>query len=106
MWAGGNSEIIRLLLHAGADVNATNQWAVSPLAMAAQTGKVRAVKLLLAAGAKVDVEPYGCSLLTFVLSGEGRNHPKIFQMLKEVGATTYHGNTHLSVFPAGFGPVG
>jgi ankyrin repeat protein len=57
----GNTELIRLFLDAGADVNrkGSPKGMDSPLALAAMSGARAAVKLLLARGAKVaaaDVE--------------------------------------------------
>jgi ankyrin repeat protein len=106
LWVHGNTTFIRILLDAGADVNPTVIHDLSPLACAAQEGHPKAVALLLRAGAKVDVQPYGCSLLTYVMTGRGRDHPKIFDMLRAAGATEFHGNLHLKSYPAGFGPVG
>src|SRR5438874_5520777 len=75
MCVHGNTASISALLEAGANPNAVNLFGVSPLACAAQEGHVKAVGLLLRSGAGVDVEPYGCSLLTYVMTGPGRNHP-------------------------------
>jgi ankyrin repeat protein len=104
-WVNGNTAMIRLLLAAGADVNVVNQFDESPLARAASQGHTKAVTMLLRAGARTDVKPYGCSLLTWAMAGSGRNHPKMLQMLREAGATVLHGNTHLSSYPPGIGPV-
>jgi ankyrin repeat protein len=105
LWVHGNTAFIRTLLDAGANVNPVVIHGLSPLACAAQEGHPNAVRLLLRAGASVNVEPYGCSLLTYVMTGPGRNHPKIFEMLRAAGATEFHGNLHRQPYPAGFGPV-
>ena len=105
LWVRGNTTMIRMLIAAGADVNPKVIWGLSPLACAAQEGRTKAVALLLSEGARVDVTPYGCSLLTYVMTGEGRNHPRILQMLRDAGAVAMHGNTHLETYPPGFGPV-
>lgn len=106
LWVRGNMTFIDLLLEAGADVNPAVIFDMSPLAVAGNEGRVRAVRKLLFAGARVDVQPYGCSLLTYVATGEGRNHPTVFNLLNDAGATVFHGNTHLKEYPPGFGRVG
>jgi hypothetical protein len=87
MWARGNTACISILLEAGADVNAVNQVGETALACEAQKGHVAAVILLLGAGARVNVRPHGGSLLAYVMTGEGRNHPRIFELLRNAGAT-------------------
>jgi hypothetical protein len=96
---------IRILLEAGADVNPVVIYDVSPLACAVLGGWTKAVALLLRAGARVDVKPFGCSLLTYTMTG-WRQHPKIFDMLQAAGAKEFHGNLHLQPYPPGMGPVG
>jgi ankyrin repeat protein len=49
--AEGGFEIARLLIEAGADVNAVQQAGFTPLHAAAMTGKIELAKLLLARGA-------------------------------------------------------
>jgi uncharacterized protein len=87
MCARGNTACMSILLEAGADVNAAGRSGTTALACAAQEGHVAAVILLLRAGAQVDVRPYGGSLLGYVMSGEGRNHPRLLQILRDAGAT-------------------
>jgi ankyrin repeat protein len=94
-WVKGNTEFIRLLLDAGATPNPVVSRDMTPLAMAAQAGKTKAVKMLLAAGARVDIEPAGCSLFTWIKTGT-RDHPEILKMLADAGASTeLRGNLHL-----------
>jgi uncharacterized protein len=94
-WVRGNTSFIRLLLEAGANPNPTVPGDMTPLAMAAQAGKTKAVKILLAAGARVDIEPAGCSLFTWIKTGGG-DHPEILKMLADAGASTeLRGNIHL-----------
>lgn len=92
MCTRGNTASMSVLLEAGASVNVVNQFGESPLACAAHEGHLEAVKLLLKYGASVDVEPHGCSLLTYVMTGSGRDHPKIIKMLQAAGATEFRGN--------------
>jgi ankyrin repeat protein len=87
MWARGNTVCIAILLGAGADVNAVNQFGTTALACEAQKGHAAAVILLLRAGARVDVRPFGGSLLAYVMTGEGRNHPRLLEVLRNAGAT-------------------
>ena len=55
-WAAANPAKVRLLLDAGADVNAASQIGRTPLIVAASAnGSAEAVQLLLAKGAKVNV---------------------------------------------------
>jgi ankyrin repeat protein len=86
IWTRGDTACISVLLEAGADVNAEDAWGVSALAHAAQKGYVAAVTLLLDGGARVDVAPHGQPLLSYVMTGEGRNHPRIIEALRQAGA--------------------
>ena len=55
---------LRILLEAGAQVDATNRWGRTPLMVAAERGKARSVELLLKAGASAGkVDCNGCSAL-------------------------------------------
>jgi ankyrin repeat protein len=105
MSCGGNTACIAILLEAGADVNAINQFGESALACAAQQGYPRAVRMLLRAGARADVEPHGCSLLTYVMTGSGHDSLSVIDMLKAAGATELRGNTHCLNPLSGMGPV-
>jgi hypothetical protein len=86
-WVRGNTEFIRILLEAGANVNPVVSKDFTPLAMATQEGMTKAVKMLLRAGARVDIHPFGLSLFAWSkpLSDD---HPKILQMLGDAGAST------------------
>jgi ankyrin repeat protein len=95
VWVDGNTEFIRILLDAGASVNPVVKGDMTPLVMAAQQGKTKAVRMLLRAGARVDLNPFGCSLFTWIKTG-GDTHPEILRMLTEAGASTeLRGNLHL-----------
>ena len=83
----GHTPIISYLISAGADVNAVNDFGVSPLAYAALEGHCKALDILLAAGANVDVQPHGVSLLEFTNRGGGRVRTQDhFTRLREAGA--------------------
>ncbi|KAG9389962.1 Protein tyrosine kinase [Carpediemonas membranifera] len=52
--AFGHADVLRMLSHAGADLNLSNAKGVSPLAAAATTGKVECVQFLIEAGARLN----------------------------------------------------
>jgi hypothetical protein len=77
----GNTEILKLLLSNGANVNAAGSF--SPLYKAVHSGKVEIVTLLLEYGANVNVaNQYGTALHTAVRSG----NVEIVTLLLEYGA--------------------
>ena len=51
---GGNTQIVELLLNAGADIDAESQHGLTPLFSAVHNAQVQVVRLLIARGAKVD----------------------------------------------------
>jgi hypothetical protein len=85
-WASsrGHTEVVRLLLEAGADVNVTANDGQTALMRAADYGHVEVLQLLLAAGADVNVKSVnGITALRFAtLKGNNR----IVEMLKAAGA--------------------
>ncbi|CAN5541737.1 hypothetical protein BH09PLA1_BH09PLA1_06630 [soil metagenome] len=85
-WVHGNTKFIEILLDAGAEVNPTVAWDMTPLVMAAMEAKTRAVGMLLKAGARVAVNPQGCSLFTWTMQSR-RDHPAITEMLLAAGAS-------------------
>jgi ankyrin repeat protein len=54
---GGNEEVVRLLLGAGADPNCLSRDGLSPLGLASARGDLGLVRLLLGSGAKPDLIP-------------------------------------------------
>ena len=53
---GGEPELLKYLLDAGVSVNITNEKGETPLMVASRGGFVRSVRLLLAAGANLDIQ--------------------------------------------------
>ena len=66
----GRTEIVKLLLEKGADVNKHNEGGETPLHYAAQHGHVRVVEILLEHGADVSAKGTGCGT---PLQWAGRN---------------------------------
>ena len=54
--AGGHTDIVKLLLDAGADTDVEDEYGVTPLFLAASKGDTYMVKLLLDAGADMEVK--------------------------------------------------
>ena len=94
----GYSDIVKLLLDAGADVNAEegNYSKSTSLHWAAKEGNLQAVKLLVENGAKLDVRdnwfnltPFGWTLLVNCPFDEGKlenRHPEVREYLLDRGA--------------------
>ena len=80
----GNAAVVKLLLDAGADANATMKGGETVLMMAARAGSVDAVKALLVRGAKHDMrEGHGQTALMWA-AAEG--HAAVVRALIEAGA--------------------
>ncbi len=78
-------------IKAGLDVNAPSKAGLTPLDQAALTGSVECVRILLAAGAKVDPErkpEHAFSPLSFALTSRTKSEPvlRILTMLLDAGA--------------------
>ena len=80
----GNTESIRLLLEAGANVNMKAQYATPLIAASAYHGSARPVQLLLAAGADVNAEAWGCTPLMYALKNNG--DLSLARILRQAGA--------------------
>lgn len=83
--AGHVTEVCRLLLAAGADVNARQAGGFTPLHEAAQNGDPEMVELFLSAGA--DATTTTDDGLTAADLAEAASHPDVARRLREVAAT-------------------
>lgn len=81
----GRTEILQLLLGAGADVNSADGDMQTPLMQASRRGHVRAVKLLLESGARLhEVSRWGDTALT---QASEAGHGRLAKLLIKAGAT-------------------
>ena len=80
----GNAAIVKLLLEAGADANATMKGGETVLMLAARSGNVEAVKALLARGAKTDARERRGQTALMWAAAEG--HTAVVRALIEAGA--------------------
>ena len=80
----GHAEVVRLLLAAGADVNAQNQFGYTALMGAAFHGHFEVVRLLLAAGADVNTQDQGGSTALILAAING--HAEVVRLLLAAGA--------------------
>lgn len=83
----GRVDVARLLLNAGADVNATDKYGSTALVSASSAGHADIVKLLIAAGANVNMKTtgtYGGETALMAASENGRT--EIVRSLLEAGA--------------------
>jgi len=82
--AGRHIEVCRVLIAAGADVNATQRHGFTPLHAAAQHGDVELVELLLSAGADPSAVTDDGASPADIADGEG--HVDVARRLREVAA--------------------
>ena len=81
--AGRHAEVCRLLLAAGADVNATQHGGHAPLHEAAASGDIELVELFLSAGADAAARTDGGRTPAEVAEAAG--HADVARRLDEVG---------------------
>ena len=93
---GGDVEIVRTLLDAGADAKAGNEYGMTPLHAAAQLGGVEMVRLLLEAGADPNSAPSGAHVL-FLPVAEDRI--EVVELLLKSGSRTGESTRHPSSTP-------
>ena len=79
----GDTEFVRALAEAGADVKAANEYGVTPLAEAARTGNLEMCQVLLKAGADPNAAPGGFPLLYGPVN---ENHLEVVRLLLASGA--------------------
>lgn len=79
----GGPEMTRLLLEAGADVNAKDRAASTPLELAAWRGKKEVVDILLEAGAEVPIK--GQKSVMHMIFAASQGLEKLFDRLEEGG---------------------
>ena len=81
----GRTEILQLLLGAGADVNSPDGDMQTPLMQASSHGHIRAVQLLIKSGASLkEVSKWGDTALA---QAREAGHTKIAKLLIDAGAT-------------------
>lgn len=78
-----NTELLRLLVEAGADAKTANDYGVPPLAEAARTGRLEMCQILLKAGADPNAAPGGFPLMYGPVN---ENHLEVVRLLIESGA--------------------
>jgi uncharacterized protein len=77
----GNTDVVKLLLGKGADVNARNNINGTALMLAAPLGDPGTAKLLLEKGAEVNIRnDYGYTALMYMAASE-RNDPELIKAL-------------------------
>ncbi len=93
--AAGHTQIVELLIQAGANVNLSDRAGFTPIASAAYAGYGEIVSLLIAAGADIQApanESHGYSALEYARMGlyqfeqENRQHAQIVRQLEQLEA--------------------
>ena len=78
-----NTDLLRVLVEAGADARSGNDYEVTPLAEAARTGRLEMCKILLKAGADPNAAASGFPLMYGPVN---ENHLEVVRLLIESGA--------------------
>lgn len=95
----GHTEIVKLFLSKGANVNAATSWGATALTRAAQDGKIKIVELLLASGANVNATEYDgyTALSRAAMKGHGQIAWMLLSKGADVNIRTKHGHSALTL---------
>eukprot|EP00435_Cladocopium_sp_Y103_P039169 s837_g10.t1 len=97
----GHVEAMRLLLEAGAEIDARTKHGSAPLHLAAERGHLAAVQCLVEAGAPKDPVNYICEITPLGLAA-AYGHQKVVRFLLEAGADKDHPTTDIGRTPLHF----
>lgn len=88
----GHAEIVQVLIEAGANINALDEWGFSPLMAASEVGNVQVVRLLVRAGAEVNFinECQDCSGETALTLAAQSGYIDVVELLLRSGVDTTH----------------
>jgi tetratricopeptide (TPR) repeat protein len=87
----GNVEVVELLLKAGADIEAKDDFGLTPISLAAWRGHTEVVKLLLKARADIEVkDDFGLTPISLAAS---RGHVEVAKLLLKAGVNIKTKNT-------------
>lgn len=88
----GHLQVIRILINAGADLDAFDEWNFTPLMIAAETGKTKVIRLLLSAGADANLKSRcaNCRNDTALTIASEFGHAEAVRLLLENGADRQH----------------
>lgn len=78
-----NTDLLRVLVEAGADARSGNDYEITPLAEAARTGRLEMCKILIKAGADPNAAAAGFPL---IYGPVNENHLEVVRLLIESGA--------------------
>lgn len=78
-----NTDLLRILVEAGADAKSGNDYEITPLAEAARTGRLEMCKILIKAGAAPNAAAAGFPLMYGPVN---ENHIEVVRLLIESGA--------------------